>query len=192
MIIYFVRHGETEWNRKGIIQGHEDSPLTLKGRNNTEKLGRILRDKNIEIIYSSDLGRCVQSSEIINRWLKVKIIKAKELRERNFGDFNGRPNRKVKEILDLNSPDEKAPNGESFNEQKKRVASFIKKLFAKKFKKILLVIHDGTAKAILSEHYNANFNSKKRDTSDDIIYSIETNNNKIKKGLKINKYKLIK
>lgn len=180
MIIYFVRHGETEWNKKRIVQGHKDSPLTPKGRINAERLGRILRDKNIEIIYSSDLGRCVQTSKIINRGLKVKMIKVKELRERNFGDFNGRPDRKVREKLDLNSPDEKAPNGESFNEQKKRVVSFIKKLFAKKFKKILLVIHDGTARAILSEYYNTNFNSKKCDTSDDIIYSIEVNNNKIK------------
>ncbi|MFH1401756.1 MAG: histidine phosphatase family protein [Parcubacteria group bacterium] len=179
MIIYFVRHGETEWNKKKIVQGHKDSSLTLKGRRNAEKLGRILRTKNIEIIYSSDLGRCVQTSKTINRWLKVKVIRAKELRERNFGDFNGLPNRKVKEMLDLNNPDERAPNGESFNGQKKRVISFIKKLAEKKFKKILLVIHDGTARAILSEHYNAKFNSKRCDTSDDKIYSIKINNKKI-------------
>ena len=191
MIIYFVRHGETEWNKKEIVQGHKDSPLTLRGRNNAEKLGRILRDKNIEIIYSSDLGRCVQTSKVINKWLKVKIIKTKELRERNFGDFNGRPNRKVKETLDLNNPDEKAPNGESFNEQKKRAVSFIQRLFAKKFKKNLLVIHDGTARAILSERYDANFNSKKCDTSTGMVYSIEANN-RIKNDSKINKYKLTK
>lgn len=165
MIIYFIRHGETEWNKKKITQGHQDSPLTLKGKNNAEKLGRILRNKNIEIIYSSDLGRCIETSNIINKWLKVKIVKAKELRERNFGDFNGQPDKKVKKILNLKDLDEKAPNGESFNDQKKRVALFIKKLFAKKFKKILLVVHDGTARAILGHSMSV-----------DKIYSIEENN----------------
>lgn len=143
MMIYFVRHGETEWNKKEILQGHKDSPSTIKGINNAEKLGKILRDKKIEIIYSSDLGRCVQTAEIINRWLKVKIIKTKELRERNFGDLNG-------------------------------------SLLNKKFKKVLIVTHDGPVRAMLSEYYNANFNSKKCDTSVGIIYSIEVNNNKMK------------
>ncbi|KKQ21675.1 MAG: hypothetical protein A3G45_02605 [Candidatus Staskawiczbacteria bacterium RIFCSPLOWO2_12_FULL_37_15] len=172
MIIYFVRHGETEWNKKKIVQGHKDSPLTIKGTSSAERLGKLLRGKKIEIIYSSDLGRCVQTAEIINRCLKVKIIKTKKLRERNFGDLNGRPNKEVKKILDLNNPDKKAPNGESFNEQKERVVLFIKKLFSEKFKKILLVIHDGTARAILSEHYNANFNSKKCGTYSNKIYKI--------------------
>lgn len=152
MIIYFVRHGETEWNKKEILQGWKDSPLTQKGIKNAERLGKILRDKNIEIIYSSDLGRCVQTSEIINKWLKVKIIKTKKLRERNFGDLGGLPNKEVEKMLDFKNLDEKAPNGESLNQLKNRVVLFIKKLFDKKFKTILLIVHDGTAKAILSEH----------------------------------------
>lgn len=173
MIIYFIRHGETEWNKKKIVQGHRDSPLTIKGLNNAKKLGKFLCDKNIEIIYSSDLGRCIQTGEIINQWLKVKLFKTKKLRERNFGKLNGHPNKEVSEKLNLQDADEKAPDGESFNELKERVISFIKKLFPKKFKKILLVIHDGTARAILSEYYKVNFNSKKCNTSTNKIYKIK-------------------
>ncbi len=172
MIIYFVRHGETEWNKKRILQGHKDSPLTAKGINSAEKLAKLLCNKNIEIIYSSNLGRCLQTSKIINKWLKLKIIKTKKLRERDFGDLNGYPNKEVIQKLDLKDAGERAPKGESFNELRKRVVLFIKRISAKKFKNILLVIHDGISRAILSDYYKADFNSKKCDTSADKIYKI--------------------
>lgn len=181
MIIYFVRHGETIWHKKGILQGHKDSALTLKGKISAGKKAEILSKKNIDIIYSSDLGRCVQTAEIINRRLRAKLIKTPKLREQNFGDLNGQPNKKVEKILDLSNPDEKAPNGESFNEQKNRILLFLKKLSAKKYKKVLLIIHDGTARAILSEYYKTDFNSQRCSTSIDKIYSVEVYNDKLKK-----------
>ncbi|MBU2539882.1 histidine phosphatase family protein [Patescibacteria group bacterium] len=180
MIIYFLRHGETEWNKKKILQGQKDSPLTLKGKKSAEKKGKILEKKRVDIIYTSDLGRCVQTAQIINRRLKLRMIKVKQLRERNFGDLNGRPNKEIKRMLDLNNSDEKAPNGESFNELKNRAVSFFKKLAVEKYSKVLLVIHDGTARAILSEYYNTNFNSHQCETSASAIYFLEAHGNKLK------------
>ena len=84
----------------------------------------------------------------------------------------------------MNNPSEQAPNGESFNKLKKRVISFIKKLSAKKFQKVLLVIHEGGARAILSDYYQVNFNSKKCDTSDEAVYYMKTDNKKIKRMIK--------
>lgn len=172
MIFYFVRHGETEWNKKKIIQGHQDSPLTLKGKASAEKLGKILRNKNVEIIYTSDLGRCLQVAEIINKYLKVKLVKTSKLRERNFGDLNGKPEEEIKRKLDLSNPNKEAPNGESFNQLKSRIINFIKSLSKEKFRTVLLVTHDGPVRAILSEYYKVNFNSKKCDTRPDRTYKI--------------------
>lgn len=183
MIIYITRHGETIWNKKRILQGHKDSPLTLKGINTAKRKGKALSRKGIEIIYSSDLGRCVQTSEIINQWLRVKLIKTPKLRERNFGDLNGQPGKKVKEKLDLSDPNEKAPNGESFNQLKKRIITFIQSLTNKKFRKILLVTHEGPVRAILSEYYQTDFYSKKCDNSKTAIYKLKVLNNRIKKGI---------
>ena len=180
MTIYFVRHGETIWNKKGILQGHKNSPLTYKGIKSAKKKGKVLNKKGIEVIYSSDLGRCFQTAEIINKFLGVKIVKTRQLRERDFGNLNGKPDEMIKKILDLSNPKEKAPNGESFNDLRKRVIAFINKIPSNKFNNVLLVIHDGTARAILSKFYNVAFNSKKCSTSENIIYSIEKNN-KIKK-----------
>jgi len=183
MIIYFIRHSETIWNKKGILQGHKDSPLTLKGKGCAEKIGKRLKKENIKRIYSSDLGRCVQTAEIINQYLKVDLFKTSSLRERNFGDFNGYPANFVKTELDFFNVDEKAPNGESWNKTKERVTKFISLLSKKKLDKILLVIHEGSLRAILAEYYQVNFWSSKCDSLDEMIYSFEMKNNTIKRGV---------
>lgn len=181
MIIYLVRHGETIWNKKKILQGHKDSSLTSKGERSADKLGRILSKKDIKIIYTSDLGRCLQSAKIINKRLKAKLVKTPKLRERNFGSLNGKPEEEVRKVLDLSDPNKAAPRGESFNQLKNRIIDFIKLLGKKKLGKILLVTHEGAARAILSECHKVNFTSKKCDTRADSVYKIEAIDNKIKK-----------
>ncbi|KYK26290.1 hypothetical protein AYK26_05270 [Euryarchaeota archaeon SM23-78] len=183
MIIYLIRHGETILNKKGVTQGHQDSPLTSKGMESAEKHRSLLSKKNIEIIYSSNLGRCVQTAKIINKFVKKDLVKTGELRERDFGVFNGRPNKEIVKELDLSNSNEVAPNGESFNQMKSRVLKFIKSLENKNYKKVLVVSHEGPVRAILSEYYMINFNSKKCDSPKEAIYEIEVKDGKIK-GLK--------
>lgn len=65
MKFYVIRQPLTESNAAGITQGWGDSPLTPQGIEAAEKLGNFLKDKFISIIYTSDLGRCVETSEII-------------------------------------------------------------------------------------------------------------------------------
>ncbi|MDD5145676.1 MAG: histidine phosphatase family protein [Candidatus Pacebacteria bacterium] len=173
MIIYFTCHGQTIWNKKGIIQGHKDSSLTQKGIKSAEKKAKLLNKKGVEIIYSSDLGRCAKTAEIINQWLEVKIVFTKKLRERDFGKFNGKVYEKIKEKIDLSNLNEKAPGGESLNQLRKRVISFIQSFFTKKFKKILLVTHGGPARTILINYCQTDFKSKKIEVSQDAVYSLE-------------------
>ncbi len=182
MNIYFLRHGETIWNKKGITQGHKNSPLTLKGKNSAKKRGKILRKENIEKIYSSNLGRCIQTAKIINQQLKIKLVKTPELRERNFGNFNGSSNKIILSQLNLSDLNKKAPKGESFNDMKKRIINFIKNLSTKKLKKVLLITHEGPTKAILSKYYNVSPLNKKCDTSDKSVYYFEIDRGIIKKG----------
>jgi len=180
MTIYFIRHGETTWNRDKICQGHKDSPLTPLGEQTAYDLGELLRDKGIEVIYSSDLGRCVQTAEIVNRFIKKEIIKISELRERDFGDLNGKTNEEVGKILDLSDSDEISPNGESSNQMKERVLKFIKSLPEKEFKNILLVTHEGGARAILSEYHEVSLDSEKCNTRQNLAYRMQIDAGKIK------------
>ena len=180
MIIYVVRHGLTAWNKKGITQGHKDSPLAPEGVASAKKLRGLLNKQDIEVIFSSDLGRCVQTAEIINKSVDKDLIKISELREQDFGDHNGQPYEKIKAEIDISNPDKKPPNGESFNEMKKRVLDFIKALSDKRFGKVLLVTHHGCLIAILSEYYKVNRDSDKCQNSDEKAYRFELVDGKIK------------
>lgn len=81
MKIYFTRHGLTEYNKERRIQGLLDSPLTLEGKEKAKELSGRLKDEGIEIIYSSDQKRAMDSAKIINEALKLDIIPDRRLRE---------------------------------------------------------------------------------------------------------------
>lgn len=81
MKIYFTRHGLTEYNKERRIQGLLDSPLALEGKEKAKELGVRLKDEGIEIIYSSDQKRAMDSAKIINEALKLDIIPDRRLRE---------------------------------------------------------------------------------------------------------------
>lgn len=88
-ILYAVRHGETEWNRDHIAQGHLDSPLTELGHEQAARSAKALVGLGIEFIYSSDLGRALRTAAIIGKILGLKIRKDERLRERALGVMQG-------------------------------------------------------------------------------------------------------
>lgn len=85
--IYLVRHGETEWNKKGILQGWLDSPLTQEGVTHARMLNQALHIKSIESVYSSDLNRAIQTATILAP--SKSIIKDARLREIYLGEWQG-------------------------------------------------------------------------------------------------------
>jgi len=89
--IYFVRHGETEWNNSNRWQGRSDIPLSEKGREQAEKTGRFLKRviPNTAEIFTSDLIRARETAEIIGRYLCKSPIVNPVLREADVGLWNG-------------------------------------------------------------------------------------------------------
>ena len=88
-MIYFVRHGETDYNVKGIAQGQLDIPLNEKGRADAEVLSDMLKDYKFDVIYSSPLSRAKETAEIINSKHKVDIIFDDRLKEFYAGQKQG-------------------------------------------------------------------------------------------------------
>ena len=88
--LILVRHGETEWNLAGRIQGHSDSRLTARGAEQGRRAAERLAGLDISTVYASDLGRARETGEIIAapHGLAVKTVQA--LRERCYGAFEGR------------------------------------------------------------------------------------------------------
>jgi len=94
VILTFVRHGETDFNKNGILQGHLNIPLNSKGRSQAEEVGKQLaRDTPINLIITSDLDRAYETATIIHDTISlsstIPIISTQLLRERNLGKLEG-------------------------------------------------------------------------------------------------------
>lgn len=89
--IIAVRHGETDWNASGRIQGLRDIPLNDKGRWQAQRAAQLLADNNepIAAIYSSDLARAHQTASSIAQAYGIAVQTDLRLRERSFGSFEG-------------------------------------------------------------------------------------------------------
>ncbi len=87
--ILIVRHVETEWNTKGMYQGHLDSPVTALGQRQAAALAERLRDEPFTHIYSSDLPRCQSTAAAVAAVGARTLIFDARLREKNQGIFQG-------------------------------------------------------------------------------------------------------
>ncbi|KAF8077722.1 phosphoglycerate mutase-like protein [Lyophyllum atratum] len=89
--VYLVRHGETDENRNGIIQGHLDTSLNSVGLEQAQLVGERLRSIPFDIAFSSDLSRAAKTAEaILVHHPNVKVQKQVELRERYMGEMQGK------------------------------------------------------------------------------------------------------
>jgi 2,3-bisphosphoglycerate-dependent phosphoglycerate mutase len=87
--ILAIRHGETEWNVDGRIQGQLDVPLNAMGRWQVHRLALAVADEQIAAIYSSDLLRAFETAQAVARGSGQAIATDTGLRERGFGTFEG-------------------------------------------------------------------------------------------------------
>ncbi|QIL81915.1 histidine phosphatase family protein [Diaphorobacter sp. HDW4A] len=88
--IIAIRHGETAWNVDTRIQGHLDIPLNDIGEWQAQQAAGALANENIDAIYSSDLQRAFATAQAIAQTTGAPLIANQQLRERSFGDFQGR------------------------------------------------------------------------------------------------------
>lgn len=89
--IAFVRHGETDWNAEGRLQGSMDVPLNDAGRSQAREAGLTLGRGQWDLLVSSTLGRAVESADIIGALIGLEPSRRlPELVERNYGEAEGR------------------------------------------------------------------------------------------------------
>lgn len=87
--VLFIRPGETQWNRVGRQQGWVSIPLNEHGRKQAERLSNFIRHLGLGALYSSDLRRAKETTEIIAGKLSIDPIYDSRLRERNIGLWQG-------------------------------------------------------------------------------------------------------
>ena len=164
--IIFIRHGETDFNRARLYFGHLDPDLNETGIEQLRK-AKILfekREKMPDVVFSSDLKRCSQSMEILQIDEETEKILTKDLREINFGIFEGKTYEEIKnkypekvEKMKNDWRNFKADKGESINEMMLRVAEKMNEIINQyRNKKILVVAHAGVIQALISYYLFGN------------------------------------
>src|SRR5215211_4319264 len=129
--LQFVRHGETEWNRAGLIQGSSDIPLSERGHAQARELAAQLAMRPISALYTSDLRRAVETVAPLATRLRLEIETTPALRERDFGTNEGRLSAEVAAERGTERGtawagiDERHPGGESIRELYERVSRFL-------------------------------------------------------------------
>jgi len=91
MLLYLIRHGETDWNVEQRCQGFSDSPLNATGKKQAEAIARHLSGTRVEAIYSSTLSRAYETAQIISKYHDASVEAMDALRELNQGEFEGLP-----------------------------------------------------------------------------------------------------
>jgi len=86
---YIFRHGQTDWNLQTRFQGHTDIPLNATGEAQALELRKLLADKKLQWIHSSDLDRAQKTALIVRDQQQIQITTTAELRECNLGSLEG-------------------------------------------------------------------------------------------------------
>lgn len=146
--IFLIRHGETEWNTAGKLQGNSDVKLSAEGIRQAQLLAEKTPFLPIDAVYSSDLSRAATTAKILAAKFHLLVSEKRSLREVNFGDWEGKTISKLVEEFPnefgkfFTKPDKiHPPNGETFLECQARVINALDEI---------IDIHEGQNIAVVS------------------------------------------
>ncbi|MCY7314464.1 MAG: histidine phosphatase family protein [Rubrivivax sp.] len=130
LTVYIVRHGQTDWNKEGRIQGGTDNPLNSTGREQAAAMGRLLADVKIDAVYTSSHQRARQTAAVLEG--RAPVIAMDELRERFFGKFEGANDKDPAVVADWNQRRftwaDAMEGGESLENQARRAGAALQTL----------------------------------------------------------------
>jgi probable phosphoglycerate mutase len=151
--ICVVRHGETDWNIAGVLQGWLDVPLNERGREQSCAMADAFADQGFARVYSSPLRRSLETAEIIaERLLLPPPTSHAGLKERNFGDIQGIPKSELAELnpqvfqqILKRNPACSFPEGEEMEEFATRVLAAIMEIGdGNRGARVLVITHGWT------------------------------------------------
>jgi broad specificity phosphatase PhoE len=158
--ICVVRHGETDWNISGILQGWLDVPLNERGRAQAHESARAFGGAGFSCVYTSPLARSSVTAEIIAHELRLPPpFRHGGLKERNFGLIQGIPKAELAElnpallqqILQRN-PAARFEGGESMDECAVRVLGAITDIADANPRRRVLAVTHGWAMDVVTRH----------------------------------------
>jgi broad specificity phosphatase PhoE len=147
--ILLVRHGETDWNLHRRLQGHSDRPLNERGREQARALADELAGDPLDAIYSSDLVRAHETARIVAEARGLEVTALPELRERNFGTWEGLSDDEIRERFP-EATDGVLGDGETREAMARRVFDSLQRIAdTHPGGNVLVVSHGGPLRAVL-------------------------------------------
>ncbi|MGB0129897.1 MAG: histidine phosphatase family protein [Rhodocyclaceae bacterium] len=159
-ILCVARHGETDWNTAGILQGWIDVPINANGRQQAYELAENLGRWRFQLVFTSPLRRASETASIVAEILGLPPpLIAEGLRERNFGLAQGKPKSELsatdpnlyREILRRN-PACEFEQGETMDEFADRVLDSLKEIANRHAGARMLVITHGWVMDVITRH----------------------------------------
>jgi probable phosphoglycerate mutase len=154
--IIAIRHGETSWNVDTRIQGQLDIPLSATGRWQAGRLAEVLRDEPVAAIYASDLARAWETAQYLGRARGIEVTKEEALRERGFGEFQGKTFAEIETLLPEQSmrwrkrdPEFSPAGGESLLALRGRVVAAAERLAARHPGELIALVGHGGVMDVL-------------------------------------------
>ncbi len=163
---YFVRHGETDWNKIEKAQGWTDIPLNDTGRQQARAVAPHLSSLNIDRLVVSPLSRARETAEILNEHLQKPLLFDERLKERNFGILEGMIYADIQawRLENLNNPEAVieeetgyplAPQAETYKAFLQRTSEAINHhLQSYKGERLLFVAHGGIYRVLCRSFFN--------------------------------------
>lgn len=155
--LYIVRHGQTDWNVQGKLQGHADIPLNSAGRAEAAELSERIRTIDFDICFASDLQRAIETARILSATHPLIIRPVPALRERNYGSWEGRL---FSELLEYEKRGYPLLNIESDEEIQKRIFPLLDEIVSNHpGATVLIVTHGSVLRSLLAHLLNIDSSS---------------------------------
>jgi broad specificity phosphatase PhoE len=146
--LVYETHSTTIDNETGVATGWLDGQLSEKGRAQAAELGERRRDDGLTAVFTSDLGRSVETAEVAFEGSELPVHHDWRLRECNYGELNGAPAADI-EAERGQRIDVPFPGGESYRQVVERTRSFLNELFPEREgERILLIAHSANRWAL--------------------------------------------
>lgn len=156
--IWLIRHGETAWNAEQRLQGWRDIPLNEAGKQQAKSVQRYLQQQKItfDAVLTSDLKRAIETAEIAFEGYPTVLNQDAQLRERNYGIYEGHPWQNLIQLPDqptpeinLRNPKLDVPEGESLTVFHERVIQAFNRIAVERpTQRLAIVAHGGVIEMV--------------------------------------------
>ncbi len=157
MKIYLIRHGQTDWNNKGLIQGHTDNKLNKVGKNQAKEISSKLKGIKIDKVFCSPLSRAEETLNIIKSQIGIDLdnIVMDGIIERDFGELEAMEVEVFYRIKDYSVLNDYEQN----NQIEKRVNDSIENIInnSKEEDSVLVCAHSHVIKAFLVSNFKEDY-----------------------------------